>query len=354
MTTSFPTQPDGVAWPTRTWERGELGSTVDAAQLATALDALYADQAGPVGATLATVVVQGGRIVTERYGDDTDETSGMLSWSMAKSVIDAVIGLLVGDGALDVRAPALVPEWSELDDPRRAITVEHLLGMRSGLRFVEDYVDDATSHCLDMLFGSGKDDVAHYAASLPLDHTPGEVWSYSSGTTNILSRLSGDLIGGGEAGMRSFLADRLFGPIGMASASPGFDAAGTFVGSSFLWCTAQDFARFGLLYAREGCWDGRQLLPAGWVQHARAPVPVEVVDDQPGFGYGSQWWLWPDRPGTFCAKGYEGQRIIVSPERDLVVVRLGKTPAVDKQPLDQLLDDVLDSFPVILPAARLG
>jgi CubicO group peptidase (beta-lactamase class C family) len=331
-----------ATWPTKEWE--VAGSRPATEQ---AVEALFAaDPGGPVGLTLATVVVHGGRIVAERYGGDATADTTLISWSMAKSVIDAVVGLLVGDGLLDPSQPAGVAEWAAPDDDRRFITVEHLLGMRSGLRFVEDYVDDTVSHCIDMLFGAGKDDVASYAASLPLDHPPGSTWSYSSGTTNILSRLAGTLVGGGEAGMRAFLADRLFGPLGMSTANPGFDAVGTFVGSSFLWCTARDFARFGLLYLREGTWEGERLLPEGWVEHARTPVPVPV-DDDGGFGYGSHWWLWPGRPGTFSANGYEGQRIIVAPDRDLVVVRLGKTPAVDKGPLNRLLDQIVESFPLL-------
>ena len=177
-----------------------------------------------------------------------------------------------------------------------------------------------------MLFGEGKDDVAGYAAALPLDHEPGSVFNYSSGTTNIVARIVGQALGGGEGAMRAFMETELFGPLGMASADPRFDAAGTFVGSSFLYCTARDFARFGELYLNDGTWAGKRILPEGWVEFARTPVPVSPEEE---FGYGAHWWLWDGHgfPGTFAAHGYEGQYIVVCPERELVVVRLGKTPA---------------------------
>jgi CubicO group peptidase (beta-lactamase class C family) len=240
---ALPSQPADVAWPTTAWPRGEPGADVDTATLTATLDRLFA-QPPELGLTLAVVAVHGGRVVAERYGPEVDAGTRLISWSTAKSVTAAAAGLLIGDGLLHLDEPVDVPEWRR--DERARITMRHLLAMTPGLRFVEDYVDDTVSHCIDMLFGAGKDDVAAYAAALPLDHEPGTFWNYSSGTTNIVCRLLGAAVGGGEAGMRSFLDRRLFGPLGMASADPGFDAAGTFIGSSFLHATALDFARFGL------------------------------------------------------------------------------------------------------------
>ena len=195
--------------------------------------------------------------------------------------------------------------------------------MRSGLEFVEDYVDDSVSHCIEMLYGAGQDDMAAYAAALPLLHPPGTVWNYSSGTTNIVARIVGDAVGGGRDGMERLLTERLFGPAGMSSAQPKFDTAGTFVGSSYVYATARDFARFGQLYLDDGVVDGRRILPVGWTDHARAPVSF---DDESGFGYGRQWWLWPQFEGSLACHGYEGQYTVVAPDRDLVVVHLGKSP----------------------------
>jgi CubicO group peptidase (beta-lactamase class C family) len=293
------------------------------------------------GRSLAFVVQHAGRVVFERYGTQPDTVFGaggpvsadttLISWSMAKSITHAAVGICVADGLLDVDAPAPVPEWR--GTAKEAITLLQLLEMRPGLEFVEDYVDDAVSHCLEMLYGAGKDDMAAYAASLPLVHEPGTVWNYSSGTTNIVSRIVGDAVGGGREGMERFLSERLFGPVGMTSATPKFDEAGTFVGSSYVYATARDFARFGRLYLDDGVTaDGRRILPVGWRDQARTQVALDVpVDGGPAFGYGRQWWLWPDFPGVLACHGYEGQYTIVAPDRDLVVVHLGKSP-VDRRP----------------------
>jgi CubicO group peptidase (beta-lactamase class C family) len=296
------------------------------------VDALFARPAAE-GITLAFVVVRHGEVVVERYGvqpgnlfqpEDVPVTAdtGLISWSTAKSMVHAAAGVLVGDGRLDPEEPAAVPVWA--GTPKSAITVLDLLEMRPGLRFVESYVEGEHSDCLDMLFGDGAGDHAAYAAALPLDHPPGTVWNYSSGTTNIVCRILGDLVGGGEPGMRAFLDQRLFGPVGMADADPSFDAAGTWAGSSYVHAPARQFARFGELYLNDGVVGGTRVLPEGWVDHARTVV---AHDPETGFGYGRHWWTWPDQPGSLAAHGYEGQYVVVLPARDAVVVHLGKTEA---------------------------
>ena len=296
------------------------------------VDALFGRPAAE-GISLAFVVVRHGEIVVERYGvqpgnlfqpDDlpVGADTPLISWSTAKSMVHAAVGVLVGDGRLDPSEPAAVPAWA--GTPKSAITVLDLLEMRPGLRFVETYVEGEPSHCLDMLFGDGAGDHAAYAAALPLDHPPGTVWNYSSGTTNIICRILGDLVGGAEPGMRAFLDQRLFGPAGMADADATFDAAGTWVGSSYVHAPARQFARFGELYLDDGVVAGARILPEGWVDHARTVV---AHDPESGFGYGRHWWVWPDQPGSLAAHGYEGQYVIVLPERDAVVVHLGKTEA---------------------------
>lgn len=341
MTVEFPSQRPGVAWPTDAWPEGAPEPDVDVVRLDRALDRLLA-QPADLGPTLALAVAHRGRLVVERYADDVDRDDTFISWSTAKSVTHALVGLLVLDGRLDLDGPAAVAEWQAEGDARARITVQDLLEMRPGLRFVEDYEDAGISHCIEMLFGAGQHDVAHFAADLPLEHSPGTHWNYSSGTTNIVARLVGEVLGDGERGMRAFMADRLFEPLGMRSASPRFDEAGTFVGSSFLYCTALDFLRFGQLYLRDGVWEGRRLLPEGWAEHARAPVPVPPDE---AFGYGAHWWLWPDVPGMFGAHGYEGQYLLIVPNRDLVVVRLGKSPADLRPGVLAQVREIIASFP---------
>ncbi len=257
---------------------------------------------------------------------------------MAKSMTQALVTMAASDALIDLDRPDLVPAWR--DDERSTITVTQLLEMRSGLAFVEDYIDAGISDCIEMLFGAGQADVAAYAAARPLEHPVGSFWSYSSGTTNILSWLVGQAIGGGRAGMEQFIQERLFGALGMSSAVAKFDEAGAFIGSSFVYATARDFARFGLAYARNGA----GVVPPEAIDQARRPSAAAVPADE-AFGYGSQWWHW-DRCGfgeVFGAHGYEGQFVLVWPERDTVIVRLGKSPVELRPALVERLSALLHS-----------
>jgi CubicO group peptidase (beta-lactamase class C family) len=324
----LPRQAGDTPWPTERWPEGPAP---DGVVLAPLFEAAFDDD-GPLALTQAVIVVHRGRVVAERYHGALDRFVGppepvtastlLPSWSMAKSMLHAAIGLLIVEDRLDPGAPAPVPEWGADDDPRGRITLEHLLAMRDGLEFCEDYVDDRTSDVLPMLFGSGRDDVAHFAADRPLAAEPGTRFNYSSGTANVLAGVLARTLAPERTD--GFLSRRLFGPTGMASAVPALDSVGTWVASSFVTATARDFARFGLLYLRDGVWDGKRLLPEGWVDHGRRP---RSVDAESGSLYGALWWPEDDSRGTFRAAGYEGQSITVSPALDLVVVRLGKTPA---------------------------
>jgi CubicO group peptidase (beta-lactamase class C family) len=272
--------------------------------------------------------------VVERYGGAlphfdrppepvTPETP-LLSWSMAKSFLHTAVGLLVADGALDLDAPAPVPTWSkDPDDPRRAITLEHLLAMRDGLDFNEDYVEARGSDVITMLFGEGQHDVAAYAEARPLRHEPGSVFNYSSGTSNIVSAIAGRALGGGDE-LVAMMRRRIFDPIGLGPVDARRDAAGTFIASSFVYATARDFARFGLLALRGGRWGDEQILLVGWIDHGRRLRSI----DEDGDRYGAHWWIVDDDQGSFRASGFEGQSILLCPKQDLVVVRLGHSPEV--------------------------
>ena len=343
----LPPQPDGVPWPTDEWPRGEAPTAVDLDAL---LDRAF-DTGGELSHTYAAVVIHRGRLVAERYAGQLEQfdappepvgpTTPLLSWSMAKSFLHALVGMLVADGRLDPEAPADVPLWQEPGDERAAITLRHLLEMRDGLDFLEDYVDGDRSDVIHMLFGEGKADVARFAADRPLAAPPGERFNYSSGTTNVISGIVARLLGPGEP-YEAFLQEQLFDAIDLTSARATFDDAGTFIASSFVYATARDFARFGLLYLRDGEWNGRRVLPPGWVDTARTQ---QATDAETGNGYGWQWWVRPDDPaGTFWAQGYEGQSIVVCPAADLILVRLGKTPAERSLPLRAWRHEVVDAF----------
>jgi CubicO group peptidase (beta-lactamase class C family) len=193
--------------------------------------------------------------------------------------------------------------------------------MSSGLAFREEYADAANSDVIPMLFGEGKDDVASFAASYPQQHEPGSVWSYSSGTSNIISGVIARLFGNDGAAYERYMRERLFDPTGMTSAEPRFDAAGSWIGSSFCFAIARDFAKFGMLYLRDGVHRGQRILPEGWVEYSRTPSPSNPE-------YGAGWWLDLERPEVFYAIGIRGQTIAVDPEHDLTFVTLATDSAI--------------------------
>jgi CubicO group peptidase (beta-lactamase class C family) len=342
----LPGQPEGVAWPTHAWPVGDAPAGVALAPL---LDEVL-DADGPLASTHAVLVVHRGRIVAEHYAGGVEQWDAeplpvapdvpLLSWSMAKSMLHATVGILVGEGRLSPGARAPVPEWSDPDDPRHAITLDQLLEMRDGLEWTEDYVEAHGSDVIHMLFGEGRDDMAAFAAARPLAAVPGTRFNYSSGTSNIVARVVASEVGPGDP-YAAFLRTHLFERIGMRTATATFDPAGTWIGSSYVHAVARDFARFGLLYLRGGVWDGEPVLPVGWVDHGRRPRSVDPDD---ATLYGAHWWAVGDEHGSFWASGYEGQMILLCPALDLVVVRLGKMPQERGPLLRAWRDRVIAAF----------
>ena len=208
----------------------------------TSLMAEAFDPAGPLHHTYAVVIIHRGRLVFERYGGLLPQwdkpgkpvvrETPLLSWSMAKSMLHAVVGMLVAEGRLVLDDPAPVPLWQSPGDPRREITLQTLLDMRDGLDFVEEYDDPETSDVLQMLFGRGNEDMAAFAADRPLAAPPGTRFNYSSGTSNVISGIVARTVGPGED-TAEFLARRLFDPLGMTSATVTLDDAGTWVAASY-------------------------------------------------------------------------------------------------------------------------
>ena len=347
------TRQDTIPWPMGDRLADTIPAGLDTSVLQKALDGPFVekDTANPIR-TRAVVVVYKGQIVGERYAPGFSSATPLLGWSMAKSITGALIGILVGDGKLRVEAPAPVPEWSSPDDPRHAITLANLLQQSSGLRFEENYTK--SSDATKMLFQRA--DAGAYTAAHPLKDKPGTIWYYSSGNSNILSRIIRQTVG--ETAYHAFPYDRLFHKTGMYSAILEPDASGTFVGSSFMYASARDWARFGLLYLGDGVFNGERILPDGWVAHSTTPAPSALKGQ-----YGYQLWLnagtkgsaddrlYPHAPADmFCADGYEGQNVFIIPSRQLVVVRLGLTHG--KFDADQLLEDVLKAIPNQNPAGR--
>jgi CubicO group peptidase (beta-lactamase class C family) len=271
---------------------------------------------------------------------------------MAKSFTNALVGIQVRRGAMDVDAPADVPAWRGAGDPREAITPRHMLHMSSGLANGDSDGTDSSSVLSRMLFGDRTDRMAAFAADVELAHRPGDFWAYSTATSVVLADLIGRQLGGGREEMLAFMRRELLSPTGMTSAVPEFDAAGSFVGGAHIHCTARDYARFGLLYLRDGVWDGRRILPEGWVDFTRTRAPAANNGN-----YAAHFWLsdppvgdqFPSLvgapPSTFSANGNDGQFVIVVPSHDLVVVRLGVLQSTSWPEISGELVEILHTFP---------
>ena len=329
--------------PAGDWESGALPSGVAQDEFHELVSDLVR-RPPHAGETHAFLVIADGVVVSEWYGPEHSASSTLISWSIAKSITHALIGCAVDDGLLSRGQNNLLPEWQH--DSRRDIALHDLLTMRSGLAWVEDYVDGETSDVIDMLFGEASEvgDHAAFAASKQLVATPGTLWEYSSGTTNILCRILANALGeqlGSHAVVEQFMHERLFTPIGM-TAIPKFDKVGTFVGSSFVYATARDFARFATLYLNGGIWGDHRVVSDDWVRDASHAVAIDPVS---GMGYSTQWWTWPDDDGSMIGHGYEGQLLWISPRRNVVVVHLGKTSEPHVDPLRRHVARIIEQFP---------
>jgi CubicO group peptidase (beta-lactamase class C family) len=316
---------DIIAWPLGDKLIDTVPAAIDSAKLQSAIQNIFLekDTILPIR-TRAVIVLYNGQLIAERYADGFTAKTKLLGWSMTKSVTGALTGILVKEGKLAIDAAAPVPEWRSANDPRHSITITNLLQQRSGLDFEEDYskLSDATR----MLFQ--KADMGGYTASHLLKSQPGSAFYYSSGNSNILSRIIRQTLG--DSLYYAFPYQQLFYKLGMYSAVIEPDASGTFVGSSYMYATARDWARFGLLYLNDGVVNNERILPEGWVAQSTRPVST----DKRGYGY--QIWLntggdtlikrYPAAPADmFYADGFESQLIFVIPSKNLVVVRLGLT-----------------------------
>ncbi|MEN8161626.1 MAG: serine hydrolase [Myxococcota bacterium] len=347
----LPPQTAGVPWPTTRWAEGPPGARVDRAGAEAATQALLV----PVGRagvpdTRALLVVQNGRVVWERFADGFGPGSRFRSWSMAKGVTNGLVGILVRQGRLSLEAPAPVPRWQATGDPRGALTLRHLLQMTTGLDNA-DGGDGASSFAARILFGDLASDTAKGAERVDLAHEPGTHWAYSTATSQILSGIVARTVGDGREGVRAFLERELLDPLGAKSLVLEFDPAGTPLGGGYTWATARDWARLGLLYLRDGVWDDRRILPEGWVDFSRTVAPVENNGT-----FGAHFWITAPpkegqfqtlRPGieAFQMSGNAGQFVVMVPERDLVVVRLGEMHTATWQLLNDQLGALIQAFP---------
>ncbi|WP_076858621.1 serine hydrolase domain-containing protein [Bradyrhizobium mercantei] len=330
------------------------------AALADALDHAFAEpDTGPRRFTKAVVVLHHGRIVGERYAPGVTPATPLIGWSMTKSVTNALLGILVRSGKLDINAPAPITEWSKPDDPRRPITPDQLLRMTSGLSGGDSAHTSGFSTIFDPDTQMEYDmaDQSAFAASLGLRAKPGDEWRYTNCNFVLLSRIIRNLAGGDANAARRFIARELFEPLGFQHATLEYDSAGAPLGTIHLWASARDWARFGLFYLRDGVTEsGRRLLPEGWVDYSATLTPPSAEE----YGYGAGFWTqrggspagrgriaggFP--PDSFMAAGSQGQYTIVMPSLDLVIVRIGwsYTPNDDRVATERLVRETIAALP---------
>ena len=315
-----------------------LGDSAVRARLEPLAEALV-DKKDYNGNPCAFVVLHKGGVVAERYRKGFTRDTRLLSWSMGKSVTNALVGCMVEDGLVELHAPLDIPEWQ--GDGRRDITMNDLLQMQSGLEWNENYGNRSD---VNLMLHREKD-MGLYALSKPLEHKPGTFWYYSSGSTNIVMRY----LRGRFASDTEFLAyvrNRLFVPLGIRNACFEPDMGGTPVASSYLYMTPRDFAKFGQLYLDGGLVGDRRVFSEDWVKYTVSPASGSQG------GYGAFFWLnrsgkYPDAPADlFECRGHDGQEIFISPSKDLVVVVLGysRKPAHVVE-WNRLLKEIIEVLP---------
>ena len=285
--------------------------------------------------TRAIVVLYGNQLIAEKYAEGFDKNTKQLGWSMAKSIMSTLTGILVQKGKIDINQPTGIETWQ--NDERKNITWKHLLQMNSGLEWEENY--GAISDVTKMLYT--EDDVYSFAVNHKLDGTIGKTWKYSSGTSNILSGLIRKQLDNDEAYL-NFANKELFNWIGAESMVLEADPAGTIVGSSYAWATPRDWAKYGLLYLQNGKVADQQILPIWWAEFTASPA--EGSENK----YGAQFWKqndeeFPSVPkDMYFADGFQGQRIFIIPSKNMVVVRFGLSNKGDIS-YDKLLKEIIEA-----------
>lgn len=311
---------DTLPWPAGNLVKDTIPTGIDMEKINAVVGQAFSDSL-PWKGTFGLMVVYKDQIVAERYRSDFNASTHFLSWSMAKSITNALVGILVKEGKTDIHKPILRKEW--MNDDRRNITLNHLLHMNSGLKFNEEYSTLKLTDVTTMLLKEG--DMADYAASQKLLSLPDSVWVYSGGSTNIVCEEIRNIIGN-EADYLAFPRKALFSKTGMHSAVFEPDASGIFVGSSYLYATLRDYARFGLLFLHNGNWLGEQILTEDWIDYTTTAAKGSKGD------YGASFWLnhaerYPGTPtDMYSCEGHDGQFIFIIPSKQLVVVRSGYSP----------------------------
>jgi CubicO group peptidase (beta-lactamase class C family) len=325
------------------------------ARLSEAMDHAFAEsESAPRRFTKAVVVLHRGRVVGERYAPGVTPATPLIGWSMTKSVTNALLGILVRKGMLDMKKPAPVAEWSTPGDPRQPITPDQLLRMVSGIGCGQSlHTGFTTLFDADTQMEYDMADQSAFAARASLRAKPGSEWRYTNCNFVLLSRIIRNMAGGDANSARRFITRELFEPLGFEHATLEYDSAGVPLGTIHLWASARDWARFGLLYLRDGVAEsGQRILPADWVDYSAELTPQSAEE----YGYGAGFWTQRGNSAaarsriaagmpadSFMAIGSQGQYTIVIPSQDLVIVKIGwaYTPNDDRVAVERLVKETI-------------
>ena len=317
----------------RRWPLGDavapLPTTALAGRIAAAFDrATY----GRDSATVGVVVLRDGELVAERYTAGFGPFVSNRTWSVGKSIAGTLVGVAstAGDPRLD--APARIAAWSEPGDPRGRITLDQLLRMDSGLH------SDTAGNRTDAIYFGGasvQQDATHWL----LEAKPGTRFRYANNDI-LLAVLS--LRETLPPARYERLAPDFFTALGMRHTVAERDWAGNYVLSSQVWSTARDLARLGQFWLQDGVWDGKRLLPAGWMRYMTTPSGPQP---ESGPGYGATMWLFGLKQGlpagSYAAQGNRGQYVMVIPSERLVIVRRGEDPGAARFDIARFAADVI-------------
>lgn len=324
-----------MPWPQGEGKVNKQLDGVDYAALSATIDQAFTEPlAHDSRRTKAIAIIYKGQLIAEQYARGVNQSTPLLSWSMAKSITTIQTGLLVKEGLLDIYQPANVPFWQGKQAYEK-ITLDQLLRMSSGLAFAENYGGASDAPYMLSIAPSA----SHFAEDKAVIHEPDTFWSYSSGTSNIIAGIIKRTISGDFQHYYEYTQNKLFKPLGIKTAQLEADSQGVFIGSSYIYASARDWAKLGQLMLQDGIWLGERILPVGWVDYASTATKTDPLNH-----YGAQFWLngsptdktikrtWPTVPSdTYSMNGYQGQYVAIIPSKDLVVVRFGfTTPGADK------------------------
>jgi len=343
---------DVIEWPDGIAEVNNSQSQVNKELLEKAIDDAFSEDFSQTKSdnkrnVKAVLVIHKGKLIAERYSADVNKKTPLLSWSTAKSITSLQASLLIKEGKLNLFKPARVPQWKEPTDPRHGITLDQLMRMSSGLEFNESYgINTDVSLML-----SNEPDAGNYAASKTLEHPIDTHWSYSSGTTNIISGIIKRTIGGSFQDYYEYTQNKLFRPLGIYSAISETDASDHFIGSSYFYASARDWAKLGQLMMQNGKWKGVQILPENWVQYSSTATKTNLNNS-----YGAQFWLnrdpedqsltrfWPSVPDdTYYMGGFQGQYVVMIPSENIIVLRFGFSNSGVDRGMNKLISTVIEA-----------